>query len=70
MSNGRAMDQTVPTNRSGKVIFSMNSFRLIFFGDSLQTFFFLGSTAAIAARLTRVPYSQSSSVGESILAMA
>jgi hypothetical protein len=40
MSNGRAMDQTVQTNRLRKVILNINSFRLIFFGDSVQTFFF------------------------------
>jgi hypothetical protein len=40
MSNGRAMDQTVPTNRWRKVIFNINSFRPIFFGDSLPTVFF------------------------------
>jgi hypothetical protein len=34
------MDQTVRTNRSGKVILNINSLRLIFFGDSVLTFFF------------------------------
>jgi hypothetical protein len=34
------MAQTVRTNRSGKVILNISSLRLIFFGDSVQTFFF------------------------------